>query len=71
MRVCVCERTGVRVVLTNKEAAGRWGGAILVFQELAEEGGEAGDGGGETALGQDQQHVDRAQQHPQKEPWEP
>lgn len=57
--------------LTDKEVGIGRGGAILLLQELIEKGGEAGNDGGEGALGQDHQHEEWVHQEPQEDAGKP
>ncbi len=50
--------------LTNKKAAVGHRGTVLPLKKFVEEGGKSSDYGGETALGQNQQHEDRSLQQP-------
>lgn len=57
--------------LTDEEVGIGRRGAILLLEELVEEGGEAGNDRGEGALGQDHQHEERVHQEPQEDAGEP
>lgn len=57
--------------LTDEEVGISCGGAVLLLQELVEEGREAGDDGGEGALSQDHQHEEWVHQEPQEDAGEP
>ena len=57
--------------LTDEEVGIGCGGAVLLLQELVEEGREAGDDGGEGALSQDHQHEEWVHQEPQEDAGEP
>lgn len=56
------------LIPTDQQGAVGGRGAVLPLQELVEEGGEAGDDGGEAALGQHQQQEERTQQEAEKHP---
>lgn len=57
--------------LTDEEVGIGRGGAVLLLQELVEEGREAGDDGGEGTLGQDHQHEEWVHQELQEDAGEP
>lgn len=57
--------------LTDEEVGIGCGGAVLLLQELVEEGREAGNDGGKGALGQDHQHEEWVHQEPQEDAGEP
>lgn len=63
--------SAVPLGLTDEEVGIGRGGAILLFQELVEKCGEAGNDGGEGALGQDHQHEERVHQEPQEDAGKP
>lgn len=56
------------LIPTDQQGAVGGRGAVLPLQEFVEEGGDAGDDGGEAALGQHQQQEERTQQEAEKHP---
>lgn len=56
--------------LTDEEVGIGRGGAVLLLQELVEEGREAGDDRGEGTLGQDHQHEEWVHQELQEDAGE-
>lgn len=65
---CLCL---VRLALTDEEVGVGRGGTILLLQELVEEGGEAGDDGGEGALSQDHEHEERVHEELKEDAGKP